>query len=101
MVGEAIQKDMMGASGTPLASSPAITGMTVQEQKGLNAPTAVAATIAMPILLSKARRIALLKIELVDEHRQKDADEKERPHFPNGRCNKGDNFNDVVHNRSP
>jgi hypothetical protein len=44
--GEAIQKDITGASGTPLMSKAAITGMTPQEQKGLKAPTAVARKIA-------------------------------------------------------
>jgi hypothetical protein len=45
--GEANQKDMTGASGTPPMSSAAITGMTPHEQNGLNAPTAVARKIAM------------------------------------------------------
>jgi hypothetical protein len=42
MEGEAIQKDITGASGTPLISSDAITGMTPHEQKGLKAPRTVA-----------------------------------------------------------
>ncbi|MBW2251310.1 MAG: hypothetical protein JRF60_11945 [Deltaproteobacteria bacterium] len=39
MEGDAIQKDMTGAKGTPLINSAAITGITPQEQKGLKAPT--------------------------------------------------------------
>ena len=45
--GEAIQNDITGANGTPLKSSAAITGITPHEQKGLNAPTAVAKKMAM------------------------------------------------------
>jgi hypothetical protein len=40
--GEAIQKDITGATGTPPISSELITGITPHEQKGLNAPTTVA-----------------------------------------------------------
>ncbi len=40
--GEAIQKDMTGAKGTPPNNKLAITGITPQEQKGLNAPSMVA-----------------------------------------------------------
>jgi hypothetical protein len=57
IVGDAIQNDMIGARGTPLKSNPAITGTTVQEQNGLNAPTSVASTIALPIFALNARRI--------------------------------------------
>ena len=57
--GEAIQKDMIGARGTPLISNPAMIGMTVQEQKGLNAPTKVATRIATPTLAENARLITL------------------------------------------
>jgi len=42
IVGEPIQKAITGASGTPPSSSELIMGITVQEQKGLNAPAAVA-----------------------------------------------------------
>jgi hypothetical protein len=45
MEGEASQKDMTGARGTPPASSAHITGITPQEQKGLKAPTMVASNI--------------------------------------------------------
>jgi hypothetical protein len=44
--GEAIQKDMTGARGTPLMSRAATTGTTLQEQKGLKAPTDVARMMA-------------------------------------------------------
>lgn len=40
--GEAIQKDMTGARGTPPINKEAITGITPHEQNGLNAPTKVA-----------------------------------------------------------
>ena len=40
--GDAIQNDITGASGTPLIKRELITGITPHEQKGLNAPTAVA-----------------------------------------------------------
>ncbi len=41
--GEASQNAMTGASGTPMAKSAAISGMTPQEQKGDSAPTSAAA----------------------------------------------------------
>jgi hypothetical protein len=44
--GEAIQNDITGANGTPPISKVVITGITPHEQKGLNAPTAVARKIA-------------------------------------------------------
>ena len=40
--GEAIQKDITGASGTPPVSNELITGITPHEQKGLKAPMQVA-----------------------------------------------------------
>ena len=43
--GEAIQKDITGAKGTPPISRLAIRGITPQEQNGLNAPTNVANSI--------------------------------------------------------
>jgi len=43
--GEAIQKDMTGPSGTPEMSREEITGITPQEQNGLNAPMSVASRI--------------------------------------------------------
>ena len=57
--GDAIQKDITGASGTPLISSEAITGMTPHEQKGLKAPTRVANKIAVSGRASNARLIYL------------------------------------------
>lgn len=39
--GEAIQKDMTGAKGTPAIRREVITGITLQEQKGLKAPIQV------------------------------------------------------------
>ena len=39
--GEANQKDITGASGTPPINKDAITGITVHEHNGLNAPTRV------------------------------------------------------------
>jgi hypothetical protein len=46
MDGEAIQKDMTGASGTPAIKRAVITGITPHEQKGLNAPSKVARSTA-------------------------------------------------------
>ncbi len=57
MVGEAIQKDMIGAKGTPLMRSPAMIGMTVHEQKGLKAPTKVANRMDVVTFALNARRI--------------------------------------------
>jgi hypothetical protein len=45
MDGDAIQKDMTGAMGTPPINKAAITGITPQEQNGLMAPKAVARII--------------------------------------------------------
>jgi len=45
MDGEANQNDMTGARGTPPIRSEEITGITPQEQNGLNAPTKVARRI--------------------------------------------------------
>jgi hypothetical protein len=53
--GEAIQKDMTGAKGTPLINSAAMTGITPQEQNGLKAPTAVARMMAITGLAVRAR----------------------------------------------
>jgi hypothetical protein len=53
--GEAIQKDITGARGTPPINRVATTGMTPQEQKGLKAPTAVARKIATIGWAVKAR----------------------------------------------
>jgi hypothetical protein len=39
--GEAIQKDITAPSGTPAMSREVMTGITLQEQKGLNAPMIV------------------------------------------------------------
>ena len=58
IVGEATQKAITGARGTPAIKSPATSGMTVQEQNGLNAPTAVARSIETPTRWEKALRIA-------------------------------------------
>ena len=55
MEGEAIQKDMTGAKGTPLINRAAMTGITPQEQKGLKAPTTVARKMAAIGPASKAR----------------------------------------------
>ena len=46
MEGEASQKDITGARGTPLTSRAVMMGMTPQEQKGLRAPTKVAMSTA-------------------------------------------------------
>jgi hypothetical protein len=54
MEGEAIQKDITGARGTPPIKRAAITGITPQEQKGLKAPTAVARMMAVTGPRSKA-----------------------------------------------
>ena len=45
MDGDAIQKDMTGAMGTPPINNAAITGITPQEQNGLMAPKTVARII--------------------------------------------------------
>jgi hypothetical protein len=50
---------MIGANGTPLIKSAVMIGMTPQEQKGLNAPTAVAAKIATIGSESKTRLMCL------------------------------------------
>jgi hypothetical protein len=52
--GDAIQNDITGANGTPLNSNPLMIGITVQEQNGLNAPTAVANRIAITGLARNA-----------------------------------------------
>jgi len=57
--GEAIQKDMTGASGTPPINKEAITGITPQEQNGLNAPTMVASKIEIKGFLPIDRVINL------------------------------------------
>jgi len=59
MEGDAIQKDMTGANGTPPISRAAMTGMTPQEQKGLKAPTMVARRMAVTGPASKARLMYL------------------------------------------
>ncbi len=46
MEGDASQKDITGANGTPLGSKAVMMGMTPQEQKGLSAPTRVAISTA-------------------------------------------------------
>ena len=55
MEGDAIQKDMTGAKGTPPISRAAITGITPHEQNGENAPTIVARKMAVTGPASKAR----------------------------------------------
>ncbi len=57
--GEASQKDITGAKGTPPISKAAITGITPQEQKGLNAPTMVAKNIDITGFFVKAILIYL------------------------------------------
>jgi len=57
MDGEANQKDITGANGTPPISIAATTGMTLHEQRGLNAPTTVAKTIATSGRAENARLI--------------------------------------------
>ena len=61
IVGDAIQNDMTGASGTPLIKRPAMIGMTVQEQNGLKAPTAVARSTEKASRPANALRIASLR----------------------------------------
>ncbi len=46
MIGDAIQKAMTGASGTPAPSIAAINGITPQEQKGETEPTRAASKVA-------------------------------------------------------
>jgi len=55
--GDAIQKAITGAMGTPAINKAAITGITPHEQKGLKAPTRVASKIAVIGPASKARFI--------------------------------------------
>jgi hypothetical protein len=57
--GDANQKDITGARGTPPISMAATTGITLHEHKGLKAPTAVASKIAMIGRAVKARWIYL------------------------------------------
>jgi hypothetical protein len=64
-VGDAIQNDMTGASGTPLISSPAMIGITVQEQNGLKAPTAVAKRTASPSRPANAFRMASVRSNIL------------------------------------
>jgi hypothetical protein len=52
--GDAIQKDITGASGTPPIKSELITGITPHEQNGLNAPTIVASNTDSSGFLPKA-----------------------------------------------
>ena len=47
MIGEAIQKAITGASGTPAPSMAAMRGITPQEQKGESAPTKAAIMVAL------------------------------------------------------
>ena len=46
MIGDAIQKAITGANGTPAPSSAAISGITPQEQNGEMAPTSAASRVA-------------------------------------------------------
>ena len=55
MRGEDSQKAMMAESGTPAASSPAMKGITSQEQKGASPPNRAASTIMRVSRPSKAR----------------------------------------------
>lgn len=55
MDGDAIQNAITADSGTPLTSNRRISGITMNEQKGLNAPTAAAATTPTQPLLSRRR----------------------------------------------
>jgi hypothetical protein len=59
MTGEASQNAMTGPSGTPMASSAAISGMTPQEQNGDSAPNAAASTIMVTGRPVKALAIRL------------------------------------------
>jgi phospholipase/lecithinase/hemolysin len=71
IVGEAIQEDMMGARGTPLKSRPAITGTTLHEQNGLNAPTRVASKMAVPTLALKGAANDSIQLERPDKDAKK------------------------------
>ena len=57
MIGDASQKAMTGASGTPARSIAAMRGMTPHEQNGDRAPTTAARTTVRPGLPEKARAI--------------------------------------------
>ncbi len=57
--GEASQKAITGASGTPMASRAAISGITPHEQKGDNAPMPAAKTIIALVRPVNARAIKL------------------------------------------
>jgi hypothetical protein len=61
--GEATQKAITGARGTPPISSAATMGITPQEQKGLKAPTAVANTMATT---GRARKAPSMYLEAPD-----------------------------------
>ena len=56
--GDASQNAITGASGTPIASSAAISGITPQEQNGDSAPIRAAATIMVGRLPVNARAIS-------------------------------------------
>ena len=56
--GEDRQKAITAESGAPTASSPAMNGMTSQEQKGARPPNRAASRIMRPVRPSKARAIA-------------------------------------------
>ena len=63
MRGELIQNAITGPSGTPLANSAAIKGMTPQEHIGMVAPTIAAPAIA---IISLRLKIALMRSENPD-----------------------------------
>ncbi|GFE52035.1 hypothetical protein So717_37880 [Roseobacter cerasinus] len=54
VIGEDSQNAMIGASGTPAASNPAIKGNTVTPQTGVMAPISDAATTVRSVLPSNA-----------------------------------------------
>ncbi len=59
MTGEASQKAMTAESGTPMASSAAMSGMTPQEQNGESPPASAASTIMRRGEPVKARAMRL------------------------------------------
>jgi hypothetical protein len=63
MEGEANQKDITGARGTPPISNAAITGMTEDEHNGLNAPKKVARKIAT---IGRAVKARLMYLDIPD-----------------------------------
>ena len=62
ITGDVIQKDMMGARGTPICKKAKSVGITPHEQRGLTAPIRVAMTMAKAAFLLMNSTILPLKL---------------------------------------